>query len=126
MPKEPAQPRRWMSSGRTGRLWHIRPETYVLERVADRAGVRYRVRLPYHYPTGGRGSPIYSFDAEDARRAAPDIVNGAVEVDPAWRTDTPEGRRIHLRRQLRFFLAVTGYLSPLIIVAVYLIINVVR
>jgi hypothetical protein len=61
--QRPAQQRRWISSGHTARLWHIRPETYLLRRVADRAGVKYKVQLAYNYPTGGRGSPTYSFDA---------------------------------------------------------------
>lgn len=104
MRKKPAQQRRWLT-GRTGRLWHIRPETYILERVADKAGVTYRVRLAYPYPTGGRGSPTYFFDADDAHRAAPDIISGAIELDPTWRTDSPEGRWIHRRRRFTFILA---------------------
>jgi hypothetical protein len=122
----PAQQGRWISSGRTARLWHIRPETYILQRVADRTGVKYKVRLAYNYPTGGRGSPTYSFDAADAHRVAPGIVNGAIEVDPTWRTDTPEGRRIHRRNRLKHSLIVTGYLSPLIAAAVPLIIGLLR
>jgi hypothetical protein len=124
--RKPAEQRRWISSGRTGRLWRIRPENYILQRVADRAGVKYRVQLAYHYPSGGRGSPTYSFDAVDAHRAAADILKGAIEVDPTWRTDTPEGRRIHYRNRLKHLLIVAGYLSPLIAAAVFLTIAVLQ
>ena len=124
--KKPAQQRRWISSGHTARLWHIRPETYILQRVADRTGVKYKVQLAYNYPPGGRGSPRYSFDAAGAHRVAPGVVNGAVEVDPTWRTDTLAGRRIHRRNRLKHVLIVTGYLSPLIVAVVPLIIGLLR
>ncbi|MER6082435.1 hypothetical protein [Streptomyces sp. NPDC001833] len=120
--KDPDQQVRWIFHGRTGRHWHIRPEGYILRHVADRAGVKYRVHYGYNYPVGGRGSPMYSFDAADARRVAPDVIGGVIDVDPTWRTDTPEGHRIHRWNRLKLFLSVTAYLSPLLAAFVLLII----
>jgi hypothetical protein len=120
--EDPAQPRRWLSSGRVGRLWHIRPKDHLLARIADQAGVTYKVRPAYQYRTGGQGSPTYFFDSADAHRVAPDIVRGSIEIDPTWRTDTPEGRRIHRRDRIKLGLIIIGYLSPLIVVLVVLVI----
>ncbi|MGW7824671.1 hypothetical protein ACWGLF_42940 [Streptomyces puniciscabiei] len=122
MRKDPDQQVRWIFQGRAGRLWHIRPEGYILRHVADRAGVKYRVHYGNNHRVGVRGSPMYSFDAADARRVAPDVIDGVIEVDPTWRTDTPEGRRIHRWNRLKLFLSVTGYLSPFIAAFVFLII----
>lgn len=119
------EPKRWISEWRTGRLWHIRPVGYFLETVAGRAGVEYRQKPSYYGSHRTWIEGAYSFDAADVRRTAADIVNGEVEVDPAWRTDTPEGRWIYRRFLIAFILgrlfAVLFLCSPVVFVVMLVI-----
>ncbi|HET9168116.1 MAG TPA: hypothetical protein VFN97_01735 [Actinospica sp.] len=116
------QRRRWLTRGKVGRLWHIRPQDHLLARVADQAGVRYRTVASYNYPVGGQGPPTCYYDAEAARRLAPEIRAGLVEVDPAWRTDTPEGRRLLYRGRAKAALIVLAALSPFIAILLSILI----
>jgi hypothetical protein len=72
----------------------------------ERADVPYRQKPGYFTGHGAYRSWIegaYSFDVAKARRAAPGILSGMVEVDPAWRTDTRKGRLLYLGFLVQYF-----------------------
>ena len=114
MGKRREERRRWLTRGQLSRLWHIRPKDYMLSKVAREVGVKYRTVASYDYPVGGQSPPMYYYDAEAARRVAPEIRAGRlVEVEPAWRTDTKEGRRLLYRSRARGALIVLAFLVPI-------------
>jgi hypothetical protein len=114
--KKPAQPKRWLSAGQTGRLWHLRPDQRNLWKIARDTGVECIARGGQVHGTGGFSASRYFFYADDVYRVAPDVVEGRIEVDPTWRTDTPEGRKIYRWDRFKAVAGFIGCLSPVILV----------
>ncbi|MFD7450619.1 hypothetical protein [Kitasatospora sp. NPDC059827] len=95
-------PERWMGASEVVRIWHVRRD--YLGKVARLCEVPVRSHVGESRGTYGSAPGWSTYRAEDMRRAAPDIVEGRIDIPPLWRTDTREGRRAQFWEDLRLTL----------------------
>ncbi|MFC8454796.1 hypothetical protein [Kitasatospora sp. NPDC057223] len=89
--------------------------------MAHLAGVRDHMVPGPTYGTYGGGQSYSYYHPEDVLQAVAAIADGRVEVEPIWRTDTPEGRQAEywsrLRLRLTIIMVTAGFVGlPLALV----------
>ncbi|KDN82201.1 hypothetical protein [Kitasatospora cheerisanensis] len=110
-PEPAAEP--WLTGGEVAALWPVRTE--VLPQAARRAGIRVRAIGGESRGTYGAAPVFYRYHPGDVRRAAAELAERRIDLPPAWRTDTPEGRRAEFWTRLGA--RVTGVLTLALLLA---------
>lgn len=102
--------RTWLRAREAAAVCRVRQS--CVHKVAEAHGVRCETRTG-HGTWGESTTRVYH--SEDLLHLADALGNGTASIDPSWRTDTPQGRRAHLRELL------TGCGCLLLIVLVFVL-----